>query len=141
MKKKSTTSKASRVLFGVLMLVAPVFAMAQATQAPNDLNGIFTNIINLAQTGKLLLLAVFYLGGLGLAGYGAWTIYKALKPNSQESFGLGSGMFVVGVVLCILPSMIGLTANTAIGGDGQTQTSNAITTAPSFGGTGIQGGN
>lgn len=128
--KQSKMAKIGKVLLGAALIASPAIAAASG----NDLNTVGENFIKLAQTGKMLLLAFFYLGGLGLAGYGAWTIYKALKPNSQENFGLGAGMFVVGVVLCILPSMIGLTANTAIGGDGESQTKSAIESEPSFGG-------
>lgn len=128
--RQSKKAKIAKILMGAAMIALPTIALASG----NDLNKVGENFIQLAQTGKMLLLAFFYLGGLGLAGYGAWTIYKALKPNSQENFGLGAGMFVVGVVLCILPSMIGLTANTAIGGDGEGQTKQAIESAPSFGG-------
>lgn len=128
---KNKMSATCKALLATALLALPALAFAQES---NDLNSVGQNFIQLAQTGKMLLLAFFYLGGLGLAGYGAWTIYKALKPNSQENFGLGAGMFVVGVVLCILPSMIGLTANTAIGGDGQSQTQKAIESAPAFGG-------
>lgn len=128
--KQSKMATFGKVLLAAALIASPAIAAASG----NDLNTVGQNFIKLAQTGKLLLLAFFYLGGLGLAGYGAWTIYKALKPNSQENFGLGAGMFVVGVVLCILPSMIGLTANTAIGSDGQSQTQNAIESEPSFGG-------
>lgn len=128
--KQSQKAKIGNALLVLAMFALPSIAFASG----NDLNKVGQNFIQLAQTGKMLLLAFFYLGGLGLAGYGAWTIYKALKPNSQENFGLGAGMFVVGVVLCILPSMIGLTANTAIGGDGEGQTKNAIEQAPAFGG-------
>src|SRR5690554_6177064 len=98
---KNKMSVTCKTLLGAALLALPALAFAQST---NDLNAVGQNFIQLAQTGKMLLLAFFYLGGLGLAGYGAWTIYKALKPNSQENFGLGAGMFVVGVVLCILPS-------------------------------------
>lgn len=130
-KTRTTMGIGAKILMGMAVFAAPIAAMA--TQgASGDLNAVGNNLINLAQTGKMLILAFFYLGGLGLAGYGAWTVYKALKPNSQESFGLGVGMFVVGVVLCILPSMIGLTSNTLIGSEGSGQTQTAIESAPAF---------
>ena len=127
--KRSNYSRIGSILVGTAMIALPAIVFAADAA---DLNSVGQNFIGLAQTGKLLLLAFFYLGGLGLAGMGAWTIYKALKPNSQENFGLGAGMFVVGVVLCILPSMIGLTANTAIGSEGAKETKNAINDSPSF---------
>lgn len=115
-KVSSRVSNSSKYLLAAGLFVVSFAVMAQEGGA-TDLNEVGKNLIGLANTGKLLLLAFFYLGGLGLAGYGAWTVYKALKPNSQESFGLGTGMFVVGVVLCILPSMIGITATTFVGSD------------------------
>lgn len=83
--------------------------------------------INLVYYLKLLALATFYLAGLFLAGTGIWSMVKSMKPNSQENIGVAIGKFFLGVLLCILPSLIGLTANTFFDGS-SSETSTAIKT-------------
>jgi hypothetical protein len=107
-------------LTAVIALLAVFFVpMANA----NTLVTGVTKGIGLIYVLKLMALAAFYLGGLFLAGTGLWSAVKSMKPNSQENIGVAIGKFFLGVLLCVLPSFIGLTADTFM--DGGSNDSNA----------------
>jgi hypothetical protein len=88
--------------------------------------------IDLIYVLKLMALAAFYLGGLFLAGTGLWSAVKSMKPNSQENVGVAIGKFFLGVLLCVLPSFIGLTADTFMDGGSTNSDAGIKTTGSTF---------
>jgi hypothetical protein len=111
-------------LTAVIALLAVFFVpMANANTLVTGVN----KGIGLIYVLKLMALAAFYLAGLFLAGTGLWSAVKSMKPNSQENIGVAIGKFFLGVLLCVLPSFIGLTADTFMDG-GSTNSKAGITT-------------
>jgi hypothetical protein len=100
------SNKALRLAAIIVLVAASSFATAET------LVDSVTKGIGLIYVLKLMALAAFYLAGLFLAGTGLWSAVKSMKPNSQENIGVAIGKFFLGVLLCVLPSFIGLTAGT-----------------------------
>ena len=106
-----------QIALGTLLVAGSTLAFAKSGGEDNLIGGIEKGL-ELIYYVKLLFLAAFYAGGLFYGGSGILSLIKSLKPNSQENVGQALGKFGLGVVLCILPTAIGLTASTFSGGGG-----------------------
>ena len=106
-----------QIALGTLLIAGSTLAFAQSGGEDNLIGGIKSGL-KLIFYVKLLFLAAFYAGGLFYGGSGILSLIKSLKPNSQENVGQALGKFGLGVVLCILPTAIGLTASTFAGNGG-----------------------
>jgi len=122
-----------RALVAGALIVGPAVAMAtEGGGSGGSLIDATKNAINFIFFLKLLAMAAFYGFGLFYAGTGIMSLVKSLKPNSQENVGVAIGKFFLGVVLCILPTAIGLTANTFQSGAGSTAQGGITTKGDSF---------
>jgi hypothetical protein len=120
--------KVFRLATIIALVAVSSFAMANDVgSGKEDLVSSVKKGIDLIYYLKLMALAAFYLAGLFLAGTGLWSAVKSMKPNSQENIGVAIGKFFLGVLLCVLPSFIGLTADTFMDG-GSTNSKAGITT-------------
>jgi hypothetical protein len=123
--------KVLRLATIIAFVAVSSFAMANDVgSGKEDLVSSVKKSIDLIYYLKLMALAAFYLAGLFLAGTGLWSAVKSMKPNSQENIGVAIGKFFLGVLLCVLPSFIGLTADTFMAG-GSTNSKAGITTTGS----------
>jgi len=57
--------------------------------------------------GRFLVEAAF-MSGIGLTGFGLWTLYQASKPQTQATYKAAFTQLGVGGGLCCLPSITGV---------------------------------
>ncbi|WP_342627833.1 hypothetical protein AAC691_17390 [Nguyenibacter vanlangensis] len=86
---------------GVMAVAAP----ADAATSVGDVAGGWTS--QMQRIGQFLV-EFFFMGGIGLTGYGLWTLYQASKPQSQQTYKSAFTQLGVGGGLCCLPSITGV---------------------------------
>ena len=103
---------------GAITLAIPDVAHAAdaVTGKANDISGMAGAVEGNINAIKSLALSVFYMAGLFLFGGGLFLIYKDQKQPNQGHAKNGGISIIIGVLLLLIPSLIGIAA-TSVGGD------------------------
>jgi len=116
---------------GAAMILFSGFAAANGSTDESLVTAVQKGI-NLVFFLKLGAMAIFFLAGAYFAGTGIMDIAKSTKQGQNESPLIGIAKFGIGVALCVLPFVIGLTANTFLDGGSSQATENIQTQGDSF---------
>lgn len=107
------------VLLAMAMLA--LFMTDAAMAAARDLNDVARNGEQFIASAKSLMIAVFFLLGLCLFGFGLYSFYKESKEEGRGHAKKGFVMVGVGVALLCIVMIVKLTAATALGSDDNVQ--------------------
>ena len=112
-KEKKVNKKLLAIMaVGAISLMAPDIVNAAPA---SDLKGMAAAAETNINAIKALALSVFYMAGLFLFGGGLFLIYKDQKQPNQGHAKNGGISIIIGVLLLLIPSLIGI-ASTSVGG-------------------------
>lgn len=87
-------------------------AVAPSAHATTSLGTLASGWTAQTQSVGKFLVEAFFMGGIGLTGFGLWTLYQASKPQTQATYKSAFTQLGVGGGLCAVASITGV----AIGG-------------------------
>lgn len=102
------------VAFSLILVASPNLAFASVSTIGEMAGIVESNIKAIKST----MLSVFYMIGLVLVGAGLFNIYKDQKQPNQGHAKNGMISFLIGVLMLLIPSMIGILATT-VGADAE----------------------
>ncbi|WP_415912590.1 hypothetical protein [Neptuniibacter sp. QD37_11] len=109
--------KLNNLTIGAALLLVPVLASAESTGGRSDnISGWVAGFTREVYAIGEIAMALFFLGGLCLVGFGAYQIYADQKSNGQQGLAKqGMMALVIGGVLMALPVVAAIISGSVSG--------------------------